>query len=55
MFPDLCPKGPENCFTAPKVRGILVPSVADIQRHLSHHSQAAKFDHQQDALSDLKK
>lgn len=37
MFPDLCPKGLENCFTAPKVRGIWVPSVADIQRHLSHH------------------
>lgn len=55
MFPDLDPKGLENCFTTPNVRGILAPSVADIQRHLSEYSQATKFVLQQDAVTYLQK
>jgi hypothetical protein len=55
MFPDLDPKGLENCFTTPKVRGILAPSIAHIQKHLIQHSQATKFVHQQDAVTFLKK
>ena len=55
MFPDLDPKGLENCFTTARVRGILAPSVIDIQRQLFEHSQATKFVHQQAAISFLKK
>jgi hypothetical protein len=55
MFPDLDPKGLENCFTTAKVRGILAPSVTDIQRQLIEHSQSSKFLEQGHAMSYLKK
>jgi hypothetical protein len=55
MFPDLDPKGLENCFTTAKVSGILAPSLIDIKTLLFKRTQAKKFVLQQNALTYLGK
>ena len=55
MFPDLDPKGLENCFTTARISGILAPGLIDIQTRLLKQTQARKFVLQQNALTYLGK